>query len=133
MKNTILTFITIFTISPLFASAQNTCFVGSREDQTACRERLEAEMRRDAQEDGVAWKHAISPSGREIVCQVYALEDTGDGGIPFVAGRNFIVTHSGYVSRYDSRHWLDRKEMSEEEAIAVMDAHPVCNGLEEAP
>lgn len=131
MKTQLWTFIIILWLLPQVSMAHGTCFVGSDEDIDTCRARLEREMRKDAETEGVAWLESTTPSGQRLVCQVVGLEPTGDGGVDAPAGHHFIVTHSGYVSRYDSRHWLSTRQMTEADAVAFMISHPVCNGQQE--
>ncbi|MBX3017221.1 MAG: hypothetical protein KF767_04980 [Bdellovibrionaceae bacterium] len=134
MKNVVSKIIlALFTILPSLGFASGICTDASFNDRAACEERVEAEFRAEEHDDGIAYKTAVSPNGVEVVCEVAALQEEPGSELLHAAGLNYVVTHSGLVSRQDQGRWLASVELSRDEALAVMEQHPVCNGLVEAP
>lgn len=135
MKHTVVVqaLLALFTLLPVSAFAGGICTDASYNDSAACEERVEAEFRAEEHDDGIAYKTAVSPNGLEVVCEVAELQEEPGSELLHEAGLNYVVTHSGLVSRQDQGRWLASVELSKEEALAVMEHHPVCNGLAEAP
>lgn len=123
----------LFTFLPAVSFANGICDGGDSMDRAACEERVEAEFRAEEHDDGIAYKTAVSPNGVEVICEVAELPEEPGSELLHEAGISYVVTHSGLVSRRDQGRWLASVELTRDEALAVMEQHPVCNGLAEAP